>query len=62
MQESFRPSKIGTNFVNDGTIIKKYDMLQEIGQYLLSSKHILTLGQLMHLAPNLKQCGFYSIS
>jgi hypothetical protein len=30
-------------------------MFQEIGQYSLSSKHILTLGQLMHLALDLKQ-------
>jgi hypothetical protein len=30
-------------------------VLQEIGQQLLSSKHIRALGQLMHLAPNLKQ-------
>jgi hypothetical protein len=30
-------------------------MFQEISQQLLSSKHILTLGQLMNLAPDLKQ-------
>jgi len=45
--------KIGTNFVDDGVIIEKQDVLQEISQ-LLSSKHTPTLGQLMHLTPNLK--------
>jgi len=30
-------------------------VLQEISQQLLSSKHIFTLGQLMHLAFDLKQ-------
>jgi hypothetical protein len=30
-------------------------VLQEIDQQLLSSKHILTFGQLMHLALDLKQ-------
>jgi hypothetical protein len=30
-------------------------MLQKITQYLLSSKHIFTLGQLMHMALDLKQ-------
>jgi hypothetical protein len=30
-------------------------MFQEISQQLLNSKHILTLGQLMNLAPDLKQ-------
>jgi hypothetical protein len=30
-------------------------VLQEINQQLLSSKHIFTLGQLMHLALDLKQ-------
>jgi hypothetical protein len=28
-------------------------MIQEIDQQLLNSKHTFTLGQLMHLAPNL---------
>jgi hypothetical protein len=49
MQESSRPLKIGTNFANNGIITKKQDVLQEIGQQLLSNKHIFTLGQLMNL-------------
>ncbi len=55
MQESFGPSKTRTNFANNGAITKKQNMLQKIGQQLLSSKHTLTFGQFMHLAPNLKQ-------
>ncbi len=35
-------------------------MLQEIGQQLLSSKHILALGQLMHLAPKCRIGPLYS--
>ncbi len=30
MQESFGTLKIGTNFVDNGTIIEKQDMFQEI--------------------------------
>ncbi len=55
MQKPSRPPKIKTNFGDDGTIIEKQEVPQEINQQLLSSKHTLTLGQLMHLAPNLKQ-------
>jgi hypothetical protein len=54
MWESFGPAKTETNFVNEGAITKKQNMFQEIHQQLLSSKHILTLGQLMHLALDLK--------
>jgi hypothetical protein len=52
MRKSSRPLKIGTNFASDGIITKKQDVLQEIGQQLLSSKHIFTLGQLMNLGPD----------
>jgi hypothetical protein len=55
MQESSRPLKIWTDFANDGTITKKQNVFQKISQQLLSSKHTVTLGQLMHLALNLKQ-------
>ncbi len=55
MQESSRLPKTRTNFADDGTINEKQDMLQEINQQLLSNEHTLTLGQVMHLAPNLKQ-------
>jgi hypothetical protein len=59
MQKPSRPLKIKTNFGNNGAIIKKQEVFQEIGQQLLSSKHTLTLGQLMHLALGLKQ---YAVS
>lgn len=55
MEESFGPLKTRTDFTNNGAITKKQNMLQEIGQQLLSSKHTFTFGQFMHLAPNLKQ-------
>ncbi len=55
MQESSRLPKTRTNFANDGTISEKQDMLQEINQQLLSNEHTLTLGQVMHLALDLKQ-------
>ncbi len=59
MQESSRPPKFRIDFANDGAIIENHDVLQKIGQYLLSSKHTLTLGQLMHLALSFKTiCGF----
>jgi hypothetical protein len=48
-----------TDFAYDGAITEKHDVLQEIGQYLLSSKHIFTLGQLMHLASDLKQYEYF---
>jgi hypothetical protein len=54
MQKPSRLLKIGTNFGDDGTITEKQDMLQEINQQLLNSKHTFTLGQLMHLDLNLK--------
>jgi hypothetical protein len=52
MQKSSKPLKIRTNFVDDGIITKTQDVLQEISQQLLSSKHIFTLGQLMNLGPD----------
>ncbi len=55
MQKPFGPPKTRANFGDDGTITERQEVLQEIGQKLLCSKHTLTLGQLMHLAPYLKQ-------
>ncbi len=43
MQEPFGLLKTWTSFGDDGTIIEKQDLLQEIGQQLLCSKHTLTL-------------------
>jgi hypothetical protein len=43
MEELFGPSKTRIDFVDNGTITKKQNMLQEIGQQLLSSKHTLFL-------------------
>jgi hypothetical protein len=55
MQESSRPLEIRIGVGDYGTIIEKWDVLQEIDQQLLNSKHIFTLGQFVHLALDLKQ-------
>jgi hypothetical protein len=47
-------TKNQNQFANEGEIIEKQDMFQEIDQELLSSKHTFPLGQLMHLAFDLK--------
>jgi hypothetical protein len=62
MEEPSGLPKNRTDFGNNGAITEKQDMLQEISQQLLSSKHIMTFGQLMHLTLDLKQYVVFKMS
>jgi len=55
IQEPSKLLKTGTKFGDNRVITKKKDVFQETNKQLLNSKHTLTLGQLMHLALDLKQ-------